>query len=165
MYMAEDTATLTSTTSLTAVDEVLGKKDVADTGTYANILGNTKVQFDGGSWMWNRKADINGNITTWLDAESDSSPICNDNNEFRRIAYAINEAPSLDNIGDPLAQEAINRIRNNENTKKFFDLDRFTFSTTYNIFGGGNRACHVGSASVANTGKTVVIINHSPSTT
>ena len=147
---------------LTAVDEVLGKKDVADTGTYANILGNTKVQFDGGSWMWNRKADINGNITTWLDAESDSSPICNDNNEFRRIAYAINEAPSLDNIGDPLAQEAINRIRNNENTKKFFDLDRFTFSTTYNIFGGGNRACHVGSASVANTGKTVVIINHSP---
>ena len=112
--------------------------------------------------MWNRKADINGNITTWLDAESDSSPICNDNNEFRRIAYAINEAPSLDNIGDPLAQNAIDRIRNNENTKKFFDLDRFTFSTTYNIFGGGNRACHVGSASVANTGKTVVIINHSP---
>lgn len=147
---------------LTVDKEVLGKKDIADTGTYANILGNTKVQFDGGSWIWNRKADINGNITTWLDAESDSSPICKDKNEFRQIAYAIDRATSLDNIGDPLAQNAIYRIRNNENTKKFFDLDRFTFSTGYNIFGGGNRACHVGSASVANTGKSVVIINHSP---
>ena len=147
---------------LTVDKEVLGKKDIADTGTYADILGNTKVQIDGGSWIWNRKADSNGNITTWLDAESDSSPICNDHNEFRKIAYAIDRATSLDNIGDPLAQNAIDRIRNNENTKKFFDLDRFTFTNSYNIFGGGNRACHVGSASVANTGKTVVIINHSP---
>lgn len=147
---------------LTVDKEVLGKKDIADTGTYADILGNTKVQIDGGSWIWNRKADSNGNITTWLDAESDSSPICSDHNEFRKIAYAIDRATSLDNIGDPLAQNAIDRIRNNENTKKFFDLDRFTFTNSYNIFGGGNRACHVGSASVANTGKSVVIINHSP---
>lgn len=147
---------------LTVDKEVLGKKDIADTGTYADILGNTKVQIDGGSWIWNRKADSNGNITTWLDAESDSSPICSDHNEFRQIAYAIDRATSLDNIGDPLAQNAIDRIRNNENTKKFFDLDRFTFTNSYNIFGGGNRACHVGSASVANTGKSVVIINHSP---
>lgn len=147
---------------LTVDKEVLGKKDIAGTGTYADILGNTKVQIDGGSWIWNRKADSNGNITTWLDAESDSSPICKDNNEFRKIAYAIDRATSLDNIGDPLAQNAIDRIRNNENTKKFFDLDRFTFTNSYNIFGGGNRACHVGSASVANTGKSVVIINHSP---
>lgn len=147
---------------LTVDKEVLGKKDIADTGTYADILGNTKVQIDGGSWIWNRKADSNGNITTWLDAESDSSPICKDNNEFRKIAYAIDRATSLDDIGDPLAQNAIDRIRNNENTKKFFDLDRFTFTNNYNIFGGGNRACHVGSASVANTGKSVVIINHSP---
>lgn len=147
---------------LTVDKEVLGKKDIANTGTYADILGNTKVQIDGGSWIWNRKADSNGNITTWLDAESDSSPICSDHNEFRKIAYAIDRATSLDNIGDPLAQNAIDRIRNNENTKKFFDLDRFTFTNSYNIFGGGNRACHVGSASVANTGKSVVIINHSP---
>lgn len=147
---------------LTVDKEVLGKKDVADTGTYADILGNTKVQIDGGSWIWNRKADSNGNITTWLDAESDSSPICSDHNEFRKIAYAIDRATSLDNIGDPLAQNAIDHIRNNENTKKFFDLDRFTFTNSYNIFGGGNRACHVGSASVDNTGKSVVIINHSP---
>ncbi len=147
---------------LTVDKEVLGKKDIADTGTYADILGNTKVQIDGGSWIWNRKADSNGNITTWLDVESDRSPICKDHNEFRKIAYAIDRATSLDNIGDPLAQNAIDRIRNNENTKKFFDLDRFTFTNSYNIFGGGNRACHVGSASVANTGKSVVIINHSP---
>lgn len=43
---------------------VLGKVDKNKEGTYANILGNTKVQIDGGTWIWNRKADINGNITT-----------------------------------------------------------------------------------------------------
>lgn len=38
-------------------DEVLGRKDTDGKGTYANILGNTKVQMDGGTWIWNRKAD------------------------------------------------------------------------------------------------------------
>ncbi len=147
---------------LTADEEVLGKKDVAGTGTYANILGNTKVQMDGGSWIWNRKADTDGNITTWLDVEADSSPVCKDLEEFIHIAYAITAAPSLDSVDDPLAKEAVDRIMNNANTLEFFDHDKRTFGNKYNIFGGGNRACHVGSSSVAGTGKATVIINHSP---
>ena len=55
---------------------VLGKKDTAHEGTYANILGNTQVQIDGGTWIWNRKADVKGNITTWLAALADSEKIC-----------------------------------------------------------------------------------------
>lgn len=147
---------------LTADEEVLGKKDVAGTGTYANILGNTKVQMDGGSWIWNRKASPDGNITTWLDVEADSSPVCKDLEEFIHIAYAITAAPSLDSVDDPLAKEAVDRIMNNANTLEFFDHDKRTFGNKYNIFGGGNRACHVGTSSVAGTGKATVIINHSP---
>ena len=147
---------------LTADEEVLGKKDVAGTGTYANILGNTKVQMDGGSWIWNRKADTDGNITTWLDVEADSSPVCKDLEEFIHIAYAITAAPSLDSVDDPLAKEAVDRIMNNANTLEFFDHDKRSFGNKYNIFGGGNRACHVGTSSVAGTGKATVVINHSP---
>lgn len=147
---------------LTADEEVLGKKDVAGTGTYANILGNTKVQMDGGSWIWNRKASPDGVITTWLDVEADSSPVCKDLEEFIHIAYAITAAPSLDSVDDPLAKEAVDRIMNNANTLEFFDHDKRTFGNKYNIFGGGNRACHVGTSSVAGTGKATVVINHSP---
>ena len=147
---------------LTVDKEVLGKKDIAGTGTYADILGNTKVQIDGGSWIWNRKADINGNITTWLDVESDSSPICKDLKEFIHIVYAITAAPSLDSIDDPLAKEVVDRIINNANTLEFFDSDKHSFGNKYNIFGGGNRACHMGSSSVAGTGKATAVINHSP---
>ena len=147
---------------LTADEEVLGKKDVAGTGTYANILGNTKVQMDGGSWIWNRKASPDGNITTWLDGEADSSPVCKDLEEFIHIAYAITAAPSLDSVDDPLAKEAVDRIMNNANTLEFFDHDKRSFGNKYNIFGGGNRACHVGTSSVAGTGKATVVINHSP---
>ena len=51
---------------------------------------------------------------------------------------------------------------NNANTLEFFDHDKRSFGNKYNIFGGGNRACHVGSSSVAGTGKATVVINHSP---
>ena len=54
---------------------VLGKVDKNKEGTYANILGSTKVQIDGGTWIWNRKEDINGNITTWL-AVKNTEKIC-----------------------------------------------------------------------------------------
>lgn len=44
--------------------KVLGLRDTDNKATYANILGNTKVQMDGGTWIWNRNADTDGNITT-----------------------------------------------------------------------------------------------------
>lgn len=151
----------------TTDEEVLGKKDDNDKATYANILGNTKVQIDGGAWIWNRKANTNGSITTWTDVEADSKHVCNSFEEFAKLAHAITTASSLNDIKDPTAKEAINRIRNDKSTKEFFDLEKRSFKRSYNIFGGGNRACYVGTYNTGNTpadntGNAEVIINHSP---
>ena len=143
-------------------DEVLGRKDTDGNGTYANILGNTKVQMDGGTWIWNRKADLQGNITTWTAADADSKRICSNKEEFTHIVYTMVAASSLDSITDTATKEVISRIRNDKNTSLFFDLDRRMFANHHNIFGGGNRACKVGITGDNSTGKAVVIVNHSP---
>ena len=143
-------------------DEVLGRKDTDGNGTYANILGNTKVQMDGGTWIWNRKADLQGNITTWTSADADSKRVCNNKEDFMRLVLTMVAAQSLDSITDTATKEVINRIRNDKNTSLFFDLDRRMFANHHNIFGGGNRACKVGTTGDNNTGKAVVIVNHSP---
>lgn len=153
---------------------VLGKKDTANEGTYANILGNTQVQIDGGTWIWNRKADIKGNITTWLAAQTDSEKICDNIEEFKEITAAILNANTVDEITNEKAKAAINRIMNNENTQQFFEFTKGTmnsgsFKRNHNIYGGGNRACYVGtytndSTVVDKTGDAIVIVNHSPLT-
>lgn len=140
--------------------EVLGRKDPE--ATYANILGNTKVQMDGGTWLWNRRADLQGNITTWTAADADSKRVCNNKEEFMRLVLTMVATQSLDSITDTATKEVINRIRNDKNTSLFFDLDRRMFPNHHNIFGGGNRACKVGTTGDNNTGKAVVIVNHSP---
>ena len=151
---------------------VLGKKDAEkDTdrkGTYANILGNTKVQIDGGTWIWNRKADTDGNITTWIDAQADSEKICDNIEEFKEITAAILKAKTAEEITNEKAKAAINRIMHDENTQQFFEftngtMDSGSFKSDHNIYGGGNRACYVGTAA-AGTGEAIVIINHSPLT-
>ena len=152
---------------------VLGKKDTANEGTYANILGNTQVQIDGGTWIWNRKADIKGNMTTWLAAQADSEKICDNIEEFKEITAAILNANTVDEITNEKAKAAIERIINDENTQQFFDFTKGTmhsgaFKSDHNIYGGGNRACYVGTytndatAATKGTGDATVIINHSP---
>lgn len=152
---------------------VLGKKDTANEGTYANILGNTQVQIDGGTWIWNRKADIKGNITTWLAALADSEKICDNIEEFKEITAAILNANTVDEITNEKAKAAIERIINDENTQQFFEFTKGTmhsgaFKSDHNIYGGGNRACYVGTytnnatAAATGTGDAIVIINHSP---
>ena len=153
---------------------VLGKKDTAHEGTYANILGNTQVQIDGGTWIWNRKADSKGNFTTWLAAQADSEKICDNIEEFKEITAAILKAKTVDEITNEKAKAAINRIMNDENTQQFFEFTKGTmnsgsFKRNHNIYGGGNRACYVGtytndSTVVDNTGDAIVIVNHSPLT-
>ena len=155
---------------------VLGKKDTAHEGTYANILGNTQVQIDGGTWIWNRKADSKGNFTTWLAAQADSEKICDNIEEFKEITAAILKAKTVDEITNEKAKTAINRILNDENTQQFFEFTKGTmnsgsFKRNHNIYGGGNRACYVGTytnddTTVADstTGKAIVIVNHSPLT-
>lgn len=159
-------------TSMSTLKQVLGKKDTSNEGTYANILGNTKVQIDGGRWIWNKKADTNGNIKTWLAVKPDAEKICNTLDEFKQIAYDINNTNSVNDLTNAQAKAAIERIQNDESTKEFFVLDDNSiksgrFSKNHNIFGGGNRACYVGTYSdngtvTEGTGNAVVEINHSP---
>lgn len=153
-------------------EEVLGKKDT-NNATFANILGNTKVQMDGGTWIWNQNADINGNITTWLAAQENSLKICNSITEFKEITDDILKAENINELPEGKAKAAINRILTDKDTQEFF---RFTndkilsgsFKKNNNIYGGGNRACIVGTytdnATTAEkeTGEAIVVINHSP---
>lgn len=154
-------------------EEVLGEKDTKDEATYANILGNTKVQMDGGTWIWNQNADINGNITTWLAAQGNSQKICNSIIEFKKITDDILKAENINDLPEGKAKNAISRILTDKDTQEFF---RFTndkilsgsFKKNNNIYGGGNRACYVGfdkdgnPTGNNNTGEAIVVINHSP---
>lgn len=161
-------------TASSTLEQVLGKKDTKNEGTYACILGNTKVQIDGGEWLWDRKADKNGNITTWLDVQSDSEKVCENLDEFKDIIYAIHNANTLGEITNAKAKAAMSRIINNKDTKEFFemkdgDFGSASFSKNHNIFGGGNRACYVGygidgKSTGDGTGEAIVEINHSPVT-
>ena len=154
--------------------EVLGEKDSQNKATYANILGNTKVQMDGGTWIWNQNADINGNITTWLAAQGNGKKICNTITEFREITEDILKAETKDQLTNAQAKAAIESIMNDEDSQQFFSftsqkLLSGCFKKNNNIYGGGNRACFVGTytdsdATTAKdgTGEAIVIINHSP---
>lgn len=155
---------------------VLGKVDKNKEGTYANILGSTKVQIDGGTWIWNRKADINGNITTWQ-AVQNNKKICENIDEFKEITAAILKAKTANEITNEKAKAAINRIISDKNTQQFYAFTKGTmnsgsFKRDHNIYGGGNRACYVGFGQDGNStigngtsdsnGLSEVIINHSP---
>lgn len=154
--------------------EVLGEKDTQNEATYANILGNTKVQMDGGTWIWNQNADVDGNITTWLAAQGNSQKICNSITEFKKITDDILKAENINDLPEGKAKNAISRILTDKDTQEFF---RFTndkilsgsFKKNNNIYGGGNRACIVGTYTDSNattaengTGEAIVVINHSP---
>ena len=153
--------------------EVLGEKDANNKATYANILGNTKVQMDGGTWIWNQNADINGNITTWLAAQGNSQKICNSITEFKKITDDILKAKNINDLPEGKAKTAINRILTDKDTQEFFSFtnDKIlsgNFKKNNNIYGGGNRACYVGfdkdgnPTGNNNTGEAIVVINHSP---
>ena len=154
--------------------EVLGEKDANNKATYANILGNTKVQMDGGTWIWNQNADINGNITTWLAAQGNSQKICNSITEFKQITEDILKAKNIKDLPEGKAKAAINRILTDKDTQEFFSFtnDKIlsgSFKKNNNIYGGGNRACLVGTYTDTDktkvrdsTGEAIVVINHSP---
>ena len=154
--------------------EVLGEKDANNKATYANILGNTKVQIDGGTWIWNQNADINGNITTWLAAQGNSQKICNSITEFKKITDDILKAENINDLPEGKAKTAISRILTDKDTQEFFSFsnDKIlsgSFKKNNNIYGGGNRACLVGTYTDEDktmvkdgTGEAIVVINHSP---
>lgn len=160
------------------LEQVLGKKYNDSVVTYANILGNTKVKIDGGSYIWNKKADTDGNIVNWLATQSNGEKTCNSLDEYKLMVRDIKNAKTLSDITNPQVKAAINRIQNDGSTKSFFTLSEGnvlagSFVKNHNIFGGGNRACNVGTyadettndvttAPATNTGDAIVEINHSP---
>lgn len=141
-------------TSSSTLEQVLGKECAETDITSADILGNTKVLIDGGSWIWNRKADTDGNITTWIDA---NRQVLADLDAFKDFAMR------LDSVADLSQMPELQGI-----DSEFFNVTTLSFMKNHNIFGGGNRACKVGkynedgTRSDARTGKAEVVINHSP---
>ena len=153
--------------------KVLGWLDTENTATYANILGNTKVQMDGGTWIWNRNADTDGNITTWLAAQENAEKIFSSKKEFSEMVLTLQKVETITELPEGKLKSAIQEIQNDKDTQEFFSFtnDKILsgrFKKNNNIYGGGNRACYVGTydtnATTAkeNTGEAIVEINHSP---
>ena len=152
--------------------KVLGSLDTEKTATYANILGNTKVQMDGGTWIWNQNADINGNITTWLAAQGNAEKIFSSKEEFSEMVLTLQKVETIAELPEGKLKSAIQKIQNDKDTQEFFSFTNEKilsgcFKKNNNIYGGGNRACYVGfdkdgKSTGTNTGEAVVEINHSP---
>lgn len=152
--------------------KVLGWLDTEKTATYANILGNTKVQMDGGTWIWNQNADINGNITTWLAAQGNAEKIFSSKEEFTKMVLTLQKVENIAELPEGKLKSAIQKIQNDKDTQEFFSFTNEKilsgcFKKNNNIYGGGNRACYVGfdkdgKSTGTNTGEAVVEINHSP---
>lgn len=114
-------------------------KGTKNDGTYADVLGNTNVTIDGGSWIWYAMADVNGNITTWNKANTKLST------PYERMRN-MTEA------------DRMSRIQSYVDNRFFEQKDGgYRFVINHNIYGGGNAACYVG-------GTSKVVINHSPLT-
>ena len=154
--------------------KVLGSLDTEKTATYANILGNTKVQMDGGTWIWNRNADTDGNITTWLAAQGNAEKIFNSKKEFSEMVLTLQKVETIAELPEGKLKNAILKIQNDKDTQEFFTFTNEKilsgcFKKNNNIYGGGNRACYVGTYTDTNattvkknTGEAIVEINHSP---
>lgn len=153
--------------------KVLGCLDKEDNATYANILGNTKVQMDGGTWIWNRNADTDGNITTWLAAQGNTEKIFSSKKEFSEMVLTLQKVENIAELPEGKLKSAIQKIQNDKDTQEFFSFTNEKilsgcFKKNNNIYGGGNRACYVGSytdsngTAKENTGEAIVEINHSP---
>ena len=174
----ETTGDYVESSDESVLEQVLGKKYDDSVVTYANILGNTMVKIDGGSYIWNQKADTDGNKMTWLATQANSEKTCNSLDEYKLMVRDIKNAKKISDITNPQAKAALNRIQNDGSTKSFFTLSEGnvlagSFKKNHNIFGGGNRACNVGTyadestndvttAPATNTGDAIVEINHSP---
>ena len=123
-------------------------KTGAVNGTYADVLGNTYVTIDGGSWIWFAMADMDGNVTTW---DKINTKLTTPFETWRNMSETDRMALIRQYIDD-----------------RFFEKNEdgygYKFTINHNIYGGGRAACYVGTADDTDTGKSKVVINHSPLT-
>ena len=107
-------------------------------GSYANIDGNTTVKIDGGTWLWNQRADTQGNIEVWKDV---TQVVVNNVAELRSMTA-----------------EKFMGIVSKYVDSRFYTIDasgKCNFAINHNIYGGGKDACNV-------AGTAKITINHSP---
>ena len=109
--------------------------------TSADVLGNTYVTIDGGSWIWYAMADVDGKITTW-----------------NRANAKLESSYTYEVVRKMTEAERMKLLGRNVNANFFENKDGgYGFVINHNIYGGGNAACNV-------SGTAKVVINHSPLT-
>ena len=109
--------------------------------TSADVLGNTYVTIDGGSWIWYAMADVDGKITTW-----------------KRANTKLESPYTYEVLRKMTEAERMSKIRRYVDANFFENKDGgYGFVINHNIYGGGNAACNV-------SGTAKVVINHSPLT-
>lgn len=89
----------------------------ADNITSADVLGNTTVNINGGSYLWREIADIDGNRKTFIDDGH------------------VTQSELLNRMGFEAKLEKV---------KAFFNYRTLRYTRDHSIYGGGNIACRVG---------------------
>lgn len=115
-----------------------GLGHIADDGTItsADVNGSTNVTISGGSALWNKMSDKNGNIKTWTPRPGSMEQI-----QAARMALLTDDWTAVKKL-----------LVNVE--PAFYDVEKLEYMQNHNIYGGGNLACNVGS-------NANVTINHS----
>ena len=101
----------------------------------ANIEGNTEIRIDGGSFLWDRTAGLDGNVKSLTDVTID-----------KETALAMVAARQN---GETSAELTALKT----NYTDIFDLDNNLFRIDHNIYGGGNTVSTV-------TGNATITVNH-----
>lgn len=101
----------------------------------ADIEGNTEIRIDGGSFLWDRTAGLDGNVKSLIDVTID-----------RETALAMIAARQK-------GEESAELTALKTNYSDIFDLDNNLFLKDHNIYGGGNTVSTV-------KGNATITVNH-----
>ncbi len=101
----------------------------------ADIEGNTEIRIDGGSFLWDRTAGLDGNVKSLIDVTID-----------RETALAMIAARQK-------GEESAELTALKTNYSDIFDLDNNLFLKDHNIYGGGNTVSTV-------AGNATITVNH-----
>jgi len=101
----------------------------------ANIEGNTVIRIDGGSFLWDRTAGLDGNVKSLTDVTID-----------KEAALAMIAARQK-------GEESAELTALKTNYSDIFDLDNNLFLKDHNIYGGGNTVSTV-------AGNATITVNH-----
>ncbi len=145
----------------------MGTSNIETLSDMARLYGQSSVNIMGGTFYKNiygggdmAIVEFDGNAT---------NVVIGDSADIRGSVFAggngrrLRPASQAFAAGDGFTQhpELVGLVAGNTNVS-FAGNTQLAPYIYGDIFGGGNRACHVGTSSVAGTGKATVVINHSP---